>query len=359
MQLYDRFQMNPIVAAGNADQRAKAHEFEAIARYLVKARGDKMEARELAAPRATERIKTILKSAVSAGGVGIGTWGSQLAEYEGLVAAWLDSLVNAGAFDAMRPSMKMVPLHTRVSVVTTGASGTTVGESQITPISSMTLAGHQLAIYKALAIVIVTDELLKIADPATNALFGNELRNAVAVETDRQFLALITSGISPIASSGATAANVLFDIDAALTALATDAASKLFIIAEPETTKKWVLRTTADGALAFPGMTPQEGVIAGTQVLVSDGVANNTFVVVDANQIAASAGTIELSASNQALLEFQTTPASPPAAGQLLQSLWQQNETGLLALRFFGAERLRDTGVAVIGNLNYTGNSPA
>jgi hypothetical protein len=95
------------------------------------------------------------------------------------------------------------------------------------------------------------------------------------------------------------------------------------------------------------------------QVIASDGVAANTFVVVDANQIAASAGTVELSASNQALLEFQTAPASPPVAGQLLQSLWQQNETGLRALRYFGAERLRDTAVTVVNGLSYSGNSPA
>jgi hypothetical protein len=252
MQLF-----NPIIEAGRADQRAKASEFVAIARYLVLARGEKLRAIKLAEARAVPRIQTILKAAAQAGGVSIGTWGSQLAEYEGLVAAWLDSLTNAGAFDGMRPFMKMVPLHTRVSVVTTGASGQTVGESQIVPISSLTLAGHQLAVYKALAIVIVTDELLKINDPNSNTLFGNELRNAVAVETDRQFLNLITTGISPIASSGATAANILWDIDAAL--IATDAASKLFIIVEPETAKKWALRTTADGALAFPQMTPQGG----------------------------------------------------------------------------------------------------
>ena len=136
MQLF-----NPIIEAGRADQRAKASEFVAIARYLVLARGEKALAAKFA-ERAVPRVQTIVKAAVQAGGVTIGTWGSQLAEYDGLVAAWLDSLVNAGAFDGMLPFMKQVPHHTRISVITTGASGATVGESQIVPISSLTLAGH-------------------------------------------------------------------------------------------------------------------------------------------------------------------------------------------------------------------------
>ena len=185
------------------------------------------------------------------------------------------------------------------------------------------------------------------------------MRNAVAVETDRQFLSILTTGISPTASSGGAAANVLLDIDAALTAISGDSASKYFLIAEPETVKKWALRTNANGSLAFPGLTPQGGTLAGIDVIASDGVASGTMIFADANQIAAASDTIELSASNQAALEFQTAPSSPPVASQLIQSLWQQNMTGLRATRYFGAERLRDTAVAVVNNLSYTGNSPA
>ena len=86
-------------------------------------------------------------------------------------------------------------------------------------------------------------------------MFASELRRAVAAETDRQFLALLTSGISPTASSGGAAANVLLDIDAALTAVSGDSASTYFLIAEPETVKKWALRTNPNGSLAFPGLT--------------------------------------------------------------------------------------------------------
>jgi hypothetical protein len=106
-------------------------------------------------------------------------------------------------------------------------------------------------------------------------------------------------------------------------------------------------------------MTPTGGLIGGIRVITSGGLAANTFILVDAFQLAAASGNIEISASDQASLEFQTSPSSPPVAGELVQSLWQQNMTGLRALRYFSAQRLRDTSVAVVGSLNYTGNSPA
>jgi hypothetical protein len=325
----------------------------------MQGRGDKFETLERAiARRATPRVQAILKAAVSAGSTAIGS-DAAIAEWPSLVAAFVQSLSEFSAYDAMFPSMRVVPLRSRVSVVTQGVSGATVGETEITPISNLQVAANALSIYKALAILIATDELLKINDPAVPALFAAELKNGVAIETDRKFIPLITSGISPITSSGATAANVLFDIDAAAATLSIDNSSKLFLIVSSAVALKWSLRTTADGALAFPQMTPTGGSIGGITVVTSGGLAANTFVLVDAHQVAAATGNIELSASNQAALEFQSAPSSPPVAAQLIQSLWQQNETGLRTLRYFSAQRLRDTAVAVVGSLNYTGNSPA
>ncbi len=56
---------------------------------------------------------------------------------------------------------------------------------------------------------------------------------------------------------------------------------------------------------------------------------------------------------------MNTAPDSPPTTSTVLTSLWQHNLTGLKAVRYFGAERLRDTAVAVISGVGYSGNSPA
>jgi hypothetical protein len=355
---YSPISPNPIAAAGDASKRAMAAEFVAIARHLVIARGDLNLARRLAEARGTDRVKAILKSGVAAGGTAIGMWGAELAQYSSIVSAFAESLSSFGAFDAMLPSMRRVPMRARVSVSTVGASGMTVGESQVTPISSLTLGAHTLAVQKSLAIIIVTEELLKIGDPNANALFADELRNAVAVEVDRQFLSLITANISPTASNGGTSTGILQDLAGLAAAITTDNASKLFIIVESATAKSWAFKTTSQGELLFPGMTPNGGTISGVPVIVSGGTPTNSIVMVDAHQVAAASDAIELSASNAALLEFQTSPSSPPSGGQILQSLWQQNETALRALRYFGAELLRTTACAIVNNVSYTGNSP-
>src|SRR5262245_7262644 len=66
------------------------------------------------------------KAAVAAGGTFAGDWSAPLAEYDTLAAAFLESLKNFGAFDAMLPAMRRVPFRTRIGAVTSGASGTTV-----------------------------------------------------------------------------------------------------------------------------------------------------------------------------------------------------------------------------------------
>jgi hypothetical protein len=93
--------------------------------------------------------------------------------------------------------------------------------------------------------------------------------------------------------------------------------------------------------------------------LISDGCTANSFIMLDAHQVAAASGTIELSASGQSTLQFETAPDSPTVASSTLKSLWQHNLTALIAGRFFGAELLRTTACAIVINLSYSGNSPA
>jgi hypothetical protein len=105
----------------------------------------------------------------------------------------------------------------------------------------------------------------------------------------------------------------MFDLDAAMSAVTGDSSSKFFLIAQPAVIKKWALRTNVDGSLAFPGLSPLGGTLAGIPVIASDGVASNTFILIDANQVAAASDMISLDGSRQATIEMQTAPASPPS----------------------------------------------
>jgi hypothetical protein len=80
--------------------------------------------------------------------------------------------------------------------------------------------------------------------------------------------------------------------------------------------------TTADGVLALPQMTPGGGAACGLPVVVSDGVPTGEIVVVDAYQIAAGAGSVELDVATEASVEFQDAQTSPPSAATVLRSLY-------------------------------------
>jgi hypothetical protein len=112
------------------------------------------------------------------------------------------------------------------------------------------------------------------------------------------------------------------------------------------------------GGAAFPGMSPNGGTIGNVQTLVSDGLPTNTLVALDASQIATGAGAVTLDASQHALLQIDSAPSTPPVASNMMTSLWQENKIAIRLERFFGVERLRDTAISAINNVNYTGMSP-
>jgi hypothetical protein len=220
------------------------------------------------------------------------------------------------------------------------------------------LSGAQIDELKATATLIVTDELAKFSGTVAGELFGTELSNAVAVTTDTQFIAVLTSGAASNPSGGATAEHVLNDLRGMLANVTTSARSQLFLLMTSAIAKVLSVLHTNTGAPAFPTMNYNGGQIGGIAAVVSDGVPAGTMVLADAQQIAAASETIQLSAADQATVQMDTVPDSPPTGATNQVSLWQNNLTALRAERFFGVQKLTTTGVAVLTGASYTGDSP-
>jgi hypothetical protein len=308
--------------------------------------------------RYREELRPIVKAAVTVGTPNAGNWAAPLAEYDQTVSAFLEGLANISAFQAMLPFMKRIPFRTRIAVtisVITGHSG--IGAGEVKRVSSMALEGHVLDERKSAAIVTLTNEQIRLGDSVSDIL--RALQTAVATATDADVLDLLTTGISPVTSSGSTAANVLADIYAGLDALALHANSRVFVVTTPDVTKAWALRTNADGSLAFPMLSIGGGTLAGLTVIASDGVTAGEAVFIDATQIAANGGTVVLDRTRQAALQLDDTGDSPVTASTQLTPLWQLDLSALKVERVYGAERLRDTAVSVVSGLAYTGNSPS
>jgi hypothetical protein len=255
----------------------------------------------------------------------------------------------------MLPRMKAAPLHQQIVVASGGATAAMVPEGTAKPIAKLQFSVSSITENKTVCIVAITNELLR---DANSRLFAQELTRAVASATDTAFVNRITLGISPTPSNGGTSVAILQDLATLLAALALDASSKVFLIVSSDIAKHWAVATTATGELAFPQMTPMGGAIQGMDVLVSDGVSGQ-IIAVDASQIVAAGGTVELDGSGVASVQMDSAPDSPPTAATNFLSFWQMNLAGLRATRYWGAERLRTGAVSVISNVAYSGNSPA
>ncbi len=335
-----------------------AHKFIAISRLRAVSSAGELQA--AAKAMGLESVAAAhIKTAIDAGSIGAGGWAEPLGEWRLAVNAFLESQTNFGAFDRMLGSMKRVPLRTWLGSVSLAATATVVSERSAIPLSSLSIIGNKKVDAEcAVAIIAMTNELLNFSGAGSNNLFEHELRKAVAFATDQRFFQIVTDGVTPVASNGGTSIAILQDVAQLFDDLTTDAASSVFICVESSTAKAWATKTTADGAIAFPGMGPKGGTICSTPVIVSDGLTAGTIVAVDANGIAGNIGNIEVDRSSQADLQFETTPNSPPVPEAVLKNLWQHGMSALRATRWFGAERLGANSVAVISGVSYSGNSP-
>jgi hypothetical protein len=297
------------------------------------------------------------KAAASVGDTVDTSWASPLAAYKVVADAFVESMRNYGAFDALLPFMRILPLHSRTGIITTGFVGGTPGQNVPKPVTKLAVAATTLEENKATVITALTDELLRFEMASVNDL-QRELASALAVATDTRFIDILTASATTFGSSGVTAEHIRNDLRAALTLLTTGVRSKLFLIVPPGLAKVLSVLYDEAGAQAFPGALYNGGQISGIPIVVSDAASSTSVLLVDAAQIAASSETVTLSSSNEASLEMDTAPTSPPIASTAYVSLWQMNWRALKAERWFGAARLQATSVVVITSVNWTGGSP-
>jgi hypothetical protein len=137
--------------------------------------------------------------------------------------AFLEFLRGQNVFDTLLPSTRRCPLLQAVSVVTLGAAGAAVDEGAWKPIDSMEIGtSGPLTPRKAVAVVVMTNDLWRSVSADAQSLVRRELSASVAAVTDAEFFAAITDGVSPAASSsGSDVDSVRGDLAALLSAVQT------------------------------------------------------------------------------------------------------------------------------------------
>jgi HK97 family phage major capsid protein len=339
-------------AAYETNERAR--NFAAVALHLMRAPRSNPVSGALAdaeQSRASPQVIEILKAAVVGGSLGDASWAGSLSAYRTISNGFVEMLRNVGVFDRMLAGgMRRLPLRTRIAITTAAGSGSTVAESKWKPVTNLSLSGADiLAAQKASCIICMTDELARLAPPAAIDLLGTELRAGVVAATDAAFIATLIDTISSIPSLGQTASAAVADLRALLTAIDTNAQSRVFVITTPLIVKQLAMLYD-DGGLVFLNLTPTGGEISGMTVMASDQVATGNIIMVDATGICGESDVVTLDSSTAAALQMSATPTD---SAQPMVSLFQSNMVGLKAERWFGADRLRDSAVAVLEGASY------
>lgn len=326
--------------------------FAAFALMLAKGKNDLVQSVELSKrlPPEHRRVETVLRAAVDAGTTADPGWAGSLVDYRQIAAGFIEGLRSVSAFDAMLPFARRLPLRTALAIVTATASGSTVAEGALKPITRLTLAAGGLEPQKATSIVVVSDELLRFGFSAAVDLLNAELRGGVSASTNQKFLSDLADGIVPVSSTG----DPLADLRAALAVVSTQGTSRSFWIVSPAVAVQLATYSGSDGKPAFPTMTPNGGNIQGVSVLVSDQVPEDTngpqSLIVDASQLALGDEVVTLRSTRQGDLVMDSAPGS---GEQEVVSMFQTNSAALLAERWFGSQRLRDSAVHVISGADY------
>jgi hypothetical protein len=268
---------------------------------------------------------------------------------------WTAAPKTPSAFYTMLPDMVRLPLHSRVGMSTTSPTGAVVAEGKAAPVSRAVIANVLLTPAKAVALIVLTDELL-LATDESQSVFNRELEAVINATVDAAVLADIGSGIAPVASSAPMA-----DVRANMaTVNSVGSLARPYWVTTPLVAGLGATLTPAKGGAAFADVTMTGGTLAGAPLLISSGCPANSLYLIDASGIAANAAPPEIEPSSVADIEMSTTPtgASDVPTAVAMTSLWQTNAVALRATAVFAIERLRTSAIAIVNNISATTWAP-
>jgi len=323
-------------------------------------------------------IPSIAKTAVGAGTTTDATWASPLIAYNVMASEFIEFLRPATIIGRI-PGLRRVPFNIQMPRATSGTSAGWVGENAPKPVTSMAFDTVTLRWAKAAGIVVLTDELVRFSNPAAEAVVRQDLVATIAQFLDRQFVdpavaevtnvspASITNGVSAVVPTGTTASAFRADVKTLfanlLTNNLTNTAGGVWIMTQQQALALAIMQNSL-GQQVFPTMNGIEGgTLLGYPVVTSENIPSSTGSPVEGSPIIfaiapeimlADDGQVILDSSNQASVQLDTTPDSPPGASSPYISLWQMNMTGLRAERWINWKKRRSTVVQYITSARYS-----
>lgn len=379
-----RSSRNPIISV-----KANVPPATSIVRYAIAmaaSNGNRWEGMQIAKSRWGDQtpevaqwfeadIPTLMKAAVGAGTTTDATWASPLVAYT-IAANEFIELLRPATIIGRIPGLRRVPFNIQMPRTTAGTTMQWVGENAPKPVSNMAFDTVQLRWAKAAGIVLLTQELVRFSNPSAEAVVRQDMIDAMVAFLDKQFVdptvaavtnvspASITNGVTPVTRTGTNQAAFVTDATTLLNTFLTanlSTAGGVWIMSQRQALA-FSLMLNALGQPFYPNITAEGGTLLGYPVVASENVpsvgnspADGTPIIfaLPREILLADDGQVVIDASNQASVQMDGAPDSPPTASTNMVSLWQMNYVGLRAERWINWLKRRSTAVAYISNAAY------
>jgi HK97 family phage major capsid protein len=349
-----------------------------IAQCLAK--GNIMQAVEIAKSNQrwkeeTPEVELALKTAVTPGATTDTAWSNGLVNYQILTAEFIEYLRPLTIIGRI-PGLTRVPFNVKIGRQTGAATVNWVGQGAPKPLTSLAFDNVTLDLAKIAGIIVLNDELVKISNPAAEALVQSDLAKAIVQFMDAQFVdptkaavsgvspASITNGVTAITPTGTTGAAFRADMKTMLGQFLTNNMQvNGTVLLMPQRLALGIsLMTNSLGQREFPNLTMNGGELLGLPVITSEGIPSTGGSPTDGDPIIAVSapdilladdGVVTIDASREASLQMDTAPDSPATASTVMVSMFQQNQVAIRAERYINWAKRRSTAVSYISNGKY------
>lgn len=270
-------------------------------------------------------LEAITKASTAPGDTVTSAWAAALLEEQ--VNTFVDLLANNSVYGALRPvglslnfagagSIK-IPARTATATV----PGAFVGEGNPIPVKELSFTSQTLTRHKMGVISTMTEELLDATNSQIEAIVRQAILDDTAKTLDTILMdnvaadairpAGLLNGVTPTASAGASAANIITDLKALLNVFNTDDAGKnLRIILNPQRLLGLGTAINAVGQMQFAEDVAR-GELMGVPLVVSANVATDEVHCVNAGEFATAYDGPAFSVSNTATLHMEDTAPEP------------------------------------------------
>lgn len=357
--------------------------FAQYVRTLYEGGGNKHVAMQIAEQKAAsglidKRIPLHMKAAVSGATTTDASWAGNLVHESNVVADFVSYLRDRtilGQFGQGNiPALRTAPADVPIDVQDSAASAGWVGEGKAKPLTSWGYSTKKLEEFKLASIAVISDELLRKATSAADAMLRDELVRAIAETEDKTFIdpansgtagvkpASILNGASTQASdttSGATGAEQ-FEADFAWMV------GKLITAKIPFSGVTMIMSSSNAFALSrvrdsvgnrlYPNIGITGGSIDGVPVMTSDYIGDEVALLSASNIYLVDGGGIEVAQSSEASLEMSDAPTGDATAGTgaSLVSMFQTNSVAFRVEERTGWARRRSAAVAYVTAADYS-----